>query len=64
MTELVIPTGIPSKEGKAEIEIHPVLEVVTIRKVQYNLEFNSPFCAFHLSIILLYFFKERTFCFI
>ena len=31
MTELVIPTGI-SKEGKVEIEIHPVLEEVTIRK--------------------------------
>ena len=25
ITELVIPIGIPSKEAKAEIEIHPVI---------------------------------------
>ena len=26
--ELVIPTGIPTKEAKAEIEIHPVIVVL------------------------------------
>ena len=32
IAELVIPIGIPSKECKAEIEIHPVTEVAKIRK--------------------------------
>ena len=30
--ELVIPTGIPRKEAKAEIEIHPVIVEAKIRK--------------------------------
>ena len=30
--ELVIPIGIPSKEAKAEIEIHPVITQAKIRK--------------------------------
>ena len=30
--ELVIPTGIPSKEAKAEMEIQPVFVVAKIRK--------------------------------
>ena len=30
--ELVIPIGIPSKEAKAEIEIHPVIVEAKIRK--------------------------------
>ena len=30
--ELVIPTGIRSKEVKAEIEMHPVIEEAKIRK--------------------------------
>ena len=32
IAELVTPTAIPSKEGKAEIEIHPVTTKVTIRE--------------------------------
>ena len=32
ITELVIPEGIPSKEAKAEIEIHPVTAKTKIRK--------------------------------
>ena len=32
IAELVIPTGIPSKEAKAEIEIHPVMVEAKIRK--------------------------------
>ena len=32
IAELVIPIGIPTKEAKAEIEIHPVIAEVKIRK--------------------------------
>ena len=32
IVELVIPIGIPMKEAKAEIEIHPVIEEAKIRK--------------------------------
>ena len=32
IAELVIPIGIPSKEAKAEIEIHLVIVVAKIRK--------------------------------
>ena len=32
IAELVIPIGIPSKEAKAEIEIHPVIVEAKIRK--------------------------------
>ena len=33
IAELVIPMGIPSKEAKAEIEIHPVIVENKIKKV-------------------------------
>ena len=32
IAELIIPIGIPSKEAKAEIEIHPVIVGTKIRK--------------------------------
>ena len=32
ITELVIPIGIPTKEAKAEIEIHPVIVEPKMRK--------------------------------
>ena len=32
IAELVIPIGIPSKEAKVEIEIHPVIVKAKIRK--------------------------------
>ena len=32
IVELIIPTGIPIKEAKAEIEIHPVIVEAKIRK--------------------------------
>ena len=32
IAELVIPIGVPSKEAKAEIEIHPVIVEAKIRK--------------------------------
>ena len=50
VTELVIPTGIPSKEAKVEIEIHTVIVKAKIRK--YSI------------FILLYFFKKIFSCFI
>ena len=37
IAELVIPTGIPNKEAKAEIEIYPVIVETKIKSVQYNL---------------------------
>ena len=33
IAELVIPKGIPTKEEKAEIEVHPVAAEPKIRKV-------------------------------
>ena len=32
IAELVIPTGIPTKEAKAEMETHPVIVEITISK--------------------------------
>ena len=32
IAQLVLPIGIPSKEAKAEIEIHPVIVETKIRK--------------------------------
>ena len=32
IAELVIPTEVPSKEAKAEIEIHPVIVEAKLRK--------------------------------
>ena len=32
IAELIIPIGIPMKEGKSEIEIHPVIAEAKIRK--------------------------------
>ena len=40
----MIPIGIPSKEAKVEIEIHPVIAGAKTRKsVQYNLELYKLF---------------------
>ena len=50
VTELVIPTGISSKEGKVEIEVNTVIVNAKIRK--YSI------------FILLYFFKKIFSCFI
>ena len=50
VTELVIPTVIPTKEAKVEIEIHTVIVKAKIRK--YSI------------FILLYVFKKIFSCFI
>ena len=48
ISELIIPVGIPSKEGNAEIETHPVI--------------SETMCAFFVLLthqfILVYFFNE------
>ena len=49
IAELVIPTEIPTKEARAEIEIHPVIVEASIN-AQYNLKSYKPFCAFYLLI--------------
>ena len=38
IAELVIPIGIPIKEAREEIEIHPIIAEAKIKSVQYNLE--------------------------
>ena len=43
--ELAIPTGIPIKEAKAEIETHPKTIEAKISNGQYNLKSYKPFCA-------------------
>ena len=48
--ELVTPLGIPTKEAKLEIEIHPVIAEAKILSVQYNLKPCKSFCAFYSSI--------------
>ena len=47
IAELVIPIGIPSKEAKSEIEIHPVIVEVKIKKCSYISELYKPFCVFY-----------------
>ena len=63
ISELVIPSGIPNKEAKAEIEIHPVISEVKIRKCSYNLELCKPFCTFNSSIHFAVFLKGNGFLF-
>ena len=63
ISELVIPTGIPNKEAKAEIEIYPVIAEVKIRKCSYNLELCKPFCTFNSSIHFVVFLKGNGFLF-
>ena len=48
IAELAIPTGIPTKAGKAEIETHLITAENKCSSVQYNLE--KLFCAYYLSI--------------
>ena len=51
IAELVMLIRIPSKEAKAEIEIHPVIVEAKIIKCSiYNLELYKPLCAFYSSI--------------
>ena len=47
IAEVVIPIRTPTKEAKAEMETHPVIAVVKIRKCSYNLELHKGFCSFY-----------------
>ena len=55
-TELAIPTEMPTKEAKAEIEIHPVLQKLKCASLQFNLKLSKPFCdsdsSFHFGLFL------------
>ena len=49
-TELAMPTGIPTKEVKAEVEAHPVTLEANISKCLHNSKSYKPFCASYLLI--------------
>ena len=61
MHKLVIPIEIPSKESKAEIEIHPGIVEAKSKRVQYNLELYKPFYAFYSSIHLTLFLQVNNY---
>ena len=68
LRKLVILTGIPSKEAKAEIEIHPVIVEANVNEgnvecVQYNLDLYKPFSTFYSSIYFALFLKGNNFLF-
>ena len=46
IVELVVPTRIPSKEGKAEIEIHPINAETKIRKCSIYFKTPETFLSF------------------
>ena len=45
-----IPTGIPTKEEKLEMETHPVTVGAKLSNDQHNLKPDKSFCAFYPSI--------------
>ena len=47
ISELVIPIGIPIKEVKAEIEMHPVIVEVKIRSYSIKFRFVQTFFDFY-----------------
>ena len=48
--EIVIPIGIPSKEAKAEIEIHPVIVEAII--IHFALFFQENIFLFHIYFLM------------
>ena len=63
IAEPVIPIGIPSKEAKAEIEMHPLSVKLKWGCIQYNLELYKPFWAFYVSVLFALFFQRNNFLF-
>ena len=67
IAKLLIPIGIPSKEAKAEIEIHFVIVEAKNKKiVQYNLELYKLYvfyCVIYSSIHFALFLQENNFLF-
>ena len=62
--KLVKPTGIPTKERKAEMETHPVTVETKISKCQYHSKLHKLFYAsYYYQFILVYFFNETISCF-
>ena len=57
IAELVIPIGIPAKEEKAEIIIHPVIVF------QYDLKLYKPFYVFYSSVYFALFLQVNNFLF-
>ena len=48
LAQLLIPFGVRTKEGNAEIEIHPVIVEAKMRKSSIKFkELYKPFCVFH-----------------
>ena len=47
IAKLVVPIGIPSKEAKTEIEIHPAIAQAKIRKFSIQFRVVKHFCAFY-----------------
>ena len=62
IAELVISIGIPTKEAKAEIEMHPVIEEVTVSG-QYNSKLYKLFYAFYSLIYSDLFLQLNNFLF-
>ena len=57
ISELVISIGIPNKQAKAEIEIHPV--IAGAKSVQYNLELYKAFCTSYSSVHFVLFLQGK-----
>ena len=55
IAELLIPIGIPTKEAKAEIEIHPVTTKAKTRKCLIYFKTYKLFCSLYSSIYFLLF---------
>ena len=60
IADLIIPIGIPNKETKAEIEIHPVIVEAKIVLHLFNITYSCTNLSvlFTHKLILLYFYKE------
>ena len=59
--DLVIPIEIPSKETKAETEIHPVIPEAKIRKCSIQFRVVQIFCTLYSSIYFALFVQENNF---
>ena len=59
IAELVIPIGIPRKEAKAEMEIHPITVETKIRKCSTYRKSYRPFCASYSPIYFALFFLTK-----
>ena len=63
IAELATPTGIPTKEAKAEMETHLVTVEINILSVQYNAKFSKLFSASYSLIHFDLFLQLNNFSF-